>query len=374
MVQGEFEGSRKETLKQTLTGSRKIMDINKFNSKASIFFIFSLMLIATAFLAGCGDAEKETSKSLAAVSVEYPIMGTMAEIILYGNPESAKSAADAIQNEFSAVENTCSRFDSGSELSKLNESAALKPFKCSDLLWDVLVESKRFYELTGGSFDITATPLMELWGFYRKRNSLPSPEEISEAKNHVGLNKVIFDTVNHTLKFSEPGIKLDLGGIAKGYAIDLAAAAAIRKGINCGTINLGGNIRCMQNPPPGKTKYTIGVRDPFNKSDINGTLQVIDTSIATSGNYEKYVTIDGVKYTHIMDPETARPVQGMIAVTVVTPKGVDSDALSTSIFIKGEAFARKACSEIKGTSVLIIKDNPSNPQKSDTIKIGNIWE
>lgn len=332
------------------------------------------MLISTAFLTGCGNAEKKNSESDAAVHIQYPIMGTMAEIKLYGNPENAKSAADAIRNEFLAVEKACNRFDAESELSKLNGSAASEPFKCGDLLWEVLVESKRFYELTGGSFDVTVTPLMELWGFYRKRNSLPSADEINEAEKHVGLDKVIFDNAKHTLKFPDPGIKIDLGGIAKGYAIDRAASAAVGKGINCGTINLGGNVRCLQRPPPGKTKYTVGIRDPFNKDNINGTIRLVDSSIATSGNYEKYVTINGEKYTHIMDPETARPVQGMIAVTVITPRGVDSDGLSTSIFIKGENFAREICSKIEGTSVLIIKENSATPSRPDIIRIGKVWE
>jgi len=351
-----------------------IMEKVKSNSKAGASFLFSIMLVSTAFLTGCGNAEKGNPEAGPTVHVQYPVMGTTAEIKLYGNPESAKSAADAIRDEFSAVEKACNRFDDDSELSKLNDSAAAEPFRCGDLLWEVLIESKRFYEMTDGSFDVTVTPLMELWGFYRKRNSLPSADEISEAKKHVGLDKVIFDTVKHTLKFSDPGIKMDLGGIAKGYAVDRAASAAVEKGISCGTINLGGNIRCLRNPPPGKTKYTVGIRDPFNKDVVSGTIQVADTSIATSGNYEKYVTVGGVKYTHIMDPGTGSPVHGMIAVTVVTPKGVDSDALSTSVFIKGEDFARKACSRIKGTSILIIRENPANPSKPDMIKTGGVWE
>jgi thiamine biosynthesis lipoprotein len=178
----------------------------------------------------------------------------------------------------------------------------------------------------------------------------------------------------HSVKFSGPGIRLDLGGIAKGYAIDRAAKAAISKGISCGTINLGGNIRCLQDTPPGKEKYSVGVRDPLKKDDICGVIHVTGTSISTSGNYEKYVTIDGTRYTHIMDPATGSPVNGMIAVTVVTPRGVDSDALSTSIFIKGEAFARKTCALIPGTSVLIIRPDPKSPEKPEFIRIGGIWD
>ncbi len=332
------------------------------------------LLLLTFSLSTINMAGDKTEALEPTVSVQYPVMGTMAEVKLYGNPGSARSAADAIRDEFSAVEAACNRFDPESELSKLNERAGTEPFKCSDILWEVLIESKRFYELTDGSFDITVTPLMELWGFYRVKNSLPSAKEISEAKKHVALNKVIFDTVNHTIKFSEPGVKIDLGGIAKGYAIDRAASAANGKGIRCGTINLGGNIRCLQNPPPGKTKYTVGIRDPFSKDKLNGEVQVLDCSISTSGNYEKYTTLWGIKYTHIMDPETGSPVKGMIAVTVVTPRGVDSDGLSTGVFIKGEDFARKICSQIKGTSVLITKENSANPSNPDITKIGSVWE
>lgn len=335
------------------------------------------------FFCLAGYAADESQMAEPAISLQYPVMGTNAEIKLYGNMESAKSAADAIRDELSSVEKTCSLFNPDSELSRLNATAAKEPFKCSSLLWEVLLESKKLYQLTDGSFDISVTPLMELWGFYRKSNALPTPAEIAEAKSHVGLDKVIFDLEQHTVKFPEAGMKLDLGGIAKGYAVDRAALATVSKGISCGTINLGGNIRCLKDPPPGKTKYTVGVRDPFGNSAICGTVQVAGASIATSGNYEKHVTINGVNYAHIMDPKTGEPVKGMISVTVVLPgdSGKDGicshtagDGLSTSVFIKGEDFARKICQQIPGASVLIIKTNPENPDKPLMIKIGDIWD
>ncbi len=328
-----------------------------------------LELLAILTLSGC-----QTEFSGTEYVEQYQIMGTNVEVKLYGDPEHANSAALIIKNELTAVEKTCNLFDPESELSKLNATAAKEPFKCSDLLWEVLISSRKFYDLSEGSFDITVTPLMELWGFYRKRSTLPSAEEIAEARKHVGLDKVLFDLRKHTVKFTEEGIKLDLGGIAKGYALDRAVDAVISRGKLTGLVNLGGNIRCFPRHLFNKKKYEIGIRDPFGGDGICGSIQVSDTSISTSGNYEKYVTIDGVKYTHIMDPKSCMPVKDMIAVTVVTPRATDGDALSTAIFVKGEDFARKICQKIPKTYVLIIKPDPNDPAKPVFIKIGDIWK
>lgn len=303
---------------------------------------------------------------------QYPIMGTMAEIKLSGNAESIEIAADKIQEELSAVEETCSIFNEKSEMSRLNKNAGEKPFVCSDLLWEVLLESKYFYELTEGAFDISMTPLMQLWGFYRKRKTLPSEEEIIEAKKHIGLDKAIFNMEEHSIKFVDPELRFDLGGIAKGYAVDRAAEAAKKCGIASGTINLGGNIYCFQpsSSQSGAGKYAIGIRNPSHKDKLCGKVEVLETAVATSGNYERYVIINGVYFTHIMDPQKGEPVKDMLSVTVITPKAIWSDALSTAIFIKGEEFARKICMQYPSTYVLIIRKVTG---KTKMIKIGNIW-
>lgn len=278
----------------------------------------------------------------------------------------------AAYEQVAAIDSTCNIYDPESEISKLNATAYQKPFKCSDLLWEVLEKSRYFYHLTDGAFDISAGPLMKLWGFHRKRKTLPDAKEIAEVKKLVGLDKVVFNKKEKTIKFLKKGIKLDLGGIAKGFAVAKAAEAAKKCGVKSGLINLAGNAYCFPNPPPGKNDYLIGVRHPRDKTSLCGTVNLLDKSVATSGDYERYVIIDGKKFAHIMDPATGKPIQHMLAVTVVTPDATDADALSTGIFIKGPEFAKKVIKEIPKTSILIIKTDETG-EKTEIIRIGDIW-
>jgi thiamine biosynthesis lipoprotein len=303
----------------------------------------------------------------------FPIMGTMAEITLYGDKKRMEAAADIIQNQLREVEKTCNIFNPESEISQLNKTASEKPFKCGSLLWDILTVSRRACKISNGAFDITAKPLMTLWGFYRKRKELPSETEIKKALENVGLDKVIFNDQARTVKFTKKDLSFDLGGIAKGFAVDFATKAAREFGVECGIINLAGNMRTFPVPPPDRKNFTIGVRNPLNNKQICAQIKFLDTSIATSGNYERYVTINGTQYAHIMNPATGLPVKNMLSATVVTPLAVNADMLSTSIFIKGPEFAKKVCANIPGTHVLIIRRKHDNPKELETIKIGNIW-
>eukprot|EP00831_Metopus_contortus_P084193 TRINITY_DN9498_c0_g2_i1.p1 TRINITY_DN9498_c0_g2~~TRINITY_DN9498_c0_g2_i1.p1 ORF type:complete len:384 (-),score=85.71 TRINITY_DN9498_c0_g2_i1:257-1408(-) len=301
-----------------------------------------------------------------------PLMGTMCEISLYGRKNLAEKAADAAADKFREVQDICNIFNPESEISKLNRSAFDAPFKCSQLLWNVLQKSREAYDVSGGAFDITAKPLMDLWGFYRKRGeNLPSADEVSAARRLVGLERVHFDDDARTVQFTVKGMSFDLGGIAKGYAVDVAAAAVLTTGISRGLINLGGNMYCLPDPPPGKKNYRIGITNPLNKKTGCGVVEGKDISLATSGNYERYVMIDGVQYTHIMNVKTGIPVRDMLSVTVITDHAVDADFLSTSIFINGPEFAKEVCKRFHDTQVLIIRrDAEGSPE---VIKIGKIW-
>jgi thiamine biosynthesis lipoprotein len=336
-----------------------------------IYFVLPVILLIAAIAISSLTIKPE---KLHCETRQYPIMGTMAQVTVYGSKELTEKAADAVQDEFIRVENHCNIFNPDSELSRLNKSAFNEPFKCSDLLWDILMESKRFYQISNGAFDISAKPLMKLWGFYRKQKKLPDQSEIDKVLKYTGLDKVKFNEQDHSIKFTIPDLSLDLGGIAKGYAVGLAAKKAKELGISRGLINLGGNMYCFPEPPPGKKAYTIAIRNPLDKSTVCGTVDLKNTSVATSGNYERYVIIDGQRYTHIMNVKTGKPVKNMLSATVITPLATDSDALSTSIFINGEAFARKICAKFPATSVLIIRHPENQPDKTEVIKIGSIWK
>jgi len=338
--------------------------------KALLLFILPLLLIISALCVLFFGGMFRGAGPM--VSRTYPVMGTMAELRLYGPSDKAEKAADAVQDVFTEIENRCSVFKKDSEVSRLNETAFRTPFKCSEELWDLISISRTAWQMSGGtSFDVTAKPLMELWGFYRKSGKLPSKEDVDETLKRVGLEKVKFDDSEKTVKFTVPGMGFDFGGIAKGYAVDAAVKAAKGMGIKRGVINLGGNMHCFPIPPPGKDYYTVGIKNPLDKNEICEKVDILASSVATSGNYERYVTIDGKQYTHIMDVKKGVPVSGMLSVTVITPLAVYSDLLSTSIFINGEKFAREICAKIPGTSVLIIKNGDDG--RPEFIRIGRIW-
>ncbi|MDD3118438.1 MAG: FAD:protein FMN transferase [Victivallales bacterium] len=301
----------------------------------------------------------------------YPIMGTVAEVSLYGDPELTGKAADTVYDTFREIETVGNIYDAKSELSQLNRTAARQPFVCSELLWQMLTESRRAWKLSGGAFDVTARPLMVMWGFYVKsQQRLPDAAARNRALAVVGMDKVIFNDRDHTVKFTRDGMSIDLGGIAKGFAVDLAVVRIRKMGIACGVVNLAGNMYCFPQPPPGKNNYTIGIRDPLDKDKSCGTIVCRNISVATSGNYERYVVIGGKQYTHIMNVKTGMTVQNMLAVSVVTPRATDADWLSTAIFINGEAFGRRISRDIPGTSALLIRPGRRLPE---VIRIGDIW-
>jgi len=268
--------------------------------------------------------------------MQVGIMGTYAKVTMYGGQAASEQAAEKVFAVFTGVDQQFSTYKPDSELSRLNASADQAPFDCSERMWELLGHARRAYQLSGGGFDISAGPLMKLWGFYRKRDAVPSADEIKAVLTRVGLDKVVFDEQAKTVRFSVAGMSLDLGGIAKGYAVDLAADALAAMKIGRGIIDLGGNIYCLPEPPPGRQEYRIGVRHPRHPRDASqliSTVPLLGQAIATSGDYERFVVLDGRRYSHIMDPRTGYPVGDMASVTVVAPRALTTDILSTAIFV-----------------------------------------
>jgi len=316
-----------------------------------------------------------SSKSDKPITRNYPVMGTWADITLYGDSDAVDEAMTEIYNSFEKINTVCSRFDKNSELSRLNREAADHPFICSDILWDILQKSKFFYELSSETFDVTVTPLMKLWGFYRKQNRIPSDKEIKKVLEIVGFDKIIFNEKDHSVSFKVEGVDIDLGGIAKGYAVDYAFNNIKNPAIKSGLINLGGNIRCFPNPPPDKKYYNIAVRNPFNKNTLlNGSLHLLNKSLATSGDYEQFIMLDGKKFSHIINPKTGYPVNFMNSVTIVTKSALWCDALSTSIFLNGAKFAENIHKQYPNVDILLIESMVDKDSKIKVIKFGNIWK
>ena len=300
----------------------------------------------------------------------FPMMGTVGRITLWSDEDGlTEKALDQAQKTIRAIESACNIFDPESELSRLNRTACEKEFVCSPLLWEMLTEADRAWKFSGGAYDPTVQPLMKLWGFRQKRKTLPTAEEVATAMKTVGWAKVKLDPANRTVRFLADGIGIDFGGIAKGFALDRALSVLRRAGIRTAVLDLGGNIGCLTLQE--RRPFRVGVRDPEQPDGMIEAAELWNGCIATSGNYERYVIIGGKQYTHIMDPRTGRPVSGVLSVTVITPRGTDSDAMSTAIFVGGEKLAEQLCRTLPETGVLIVRSAPDDPSGRQILRFGS---
>ena len=281
-------------------------------------------------------------KEVPVISSAFPSMGTLAKVSVYTSEEDLTLAFTLCKERFEKVEKLCSLYDPESELSRINAQAAHAPVVCSPEMWTLLMRSRQAYRESGGNFDISVKPLMDLWGFYRKKERAPSDEEIVQVMKKVGFDKLIFNEKERSILFSVPGMALDMGGIAKGYAADMAAADIVAAGVRSVVVDIGGNLRMLPEPPPGKNFYTVGIRNPSGKGKIlPGLLKVAPgMAVSTSGDYERFVIYQGKRYGHIISPVSGRPT-AVSAVTVVASKALDADIFSTVCCLGGRNIARK---------------------------------
>lgn len=274
---------------------------------------------------------------------QFQTMGTIASFTFYtADRESFVKACEIAKREFDRVMQIANLYDPKSELSELNSHAGNAPFSCTPEMWTLLMRAEQAWKESSGKFDITVKPLMNLWGFYRKRKQIPDAAELKAVMNRIGFDKLQFDREKHTVKFAVPGMALDLGGIAKGYALDCAANAVAAAGIGCGVLDLGGNLKMLPQVPPGKQFYTVGVRNPAKTESLLPLVLKLpgDSAVSTSGDYERFVTYGRRRYGHIIDPHSGTP-EARIAVTVTTKSALDADIFSTSAYLGGRECAEK---------------------------------
>jgi thiamine biosynthesis lipoprotein len=204
-----------------------------------------------------------------------------------------------------------------------------------------------------GVFDITVEPLIRAWGFLGGTPRVPSPEEARAAFRKVGAQQVHYDAAAGTLWFDNPDVRIDLGGIAKGYAVDAAAESLAARGVTDALVNLSGNMFAL-GAPAGASRWRIGIRDPRDRIPYFARLQLADEAVSTSGKYEQFVAANGRTYGHIMDPRTGRPAEGLISVTVVARTALTADTWDTPLFVLGlESARRKAKERVDIAAVLV---------------------
>jgi thiamine biosynthesis lipoprotein len=269
-------------------------------------------------------------------------MGSTYAIVAYGPQEAAvAAAAEAALDEVDRLDRLMSHYKPDSALSRLNREAAKGPVRVDGELFAFLAECLRYSRQSEGAFDVTVGPLMKAWGFFRGEGRLPAEGELAEVKQRVGYRHVVLDATHQTIRFDRPGVELDLGGIAKGYAVDRAIEVLRQHGIAAALVSAGGSTIYGMGAPPGQRAWEVTVQDPVHASRTALTVPLRDRALSVSGSYEKSFEVDGVRYSHIMDPRTARPVPGLLSVAVVTATGTAGDALDDGLFVQGPEKGRQ---------------------------------
>jgi len=282
-------------------------------------------------------------------------MGTFASVTLSGdNAELLDAVCDETAAMLETVNSEMSVYIPDSAISRLNATTETVPI--SPLTRQMLERTRHYTEETGGAFDATAMPLIRLWGFSGGKTpvQLPSTGAIEAARCLIGIDKLELGT--DTARITAADTTMDLGGIAKGFAVDRCYEAVIASHAVNAIFNLGGNIRVHGKATPTRP-WRIGVQDPFQAGATLGVLQLDSgMALATSGNYERFVMINGKRYAHIIDPRTGYPVEGMAGVTVLSESATEADALSTALFVIGIKDAAATLARFPGSEAIMVPD------------------
>jgi FAD:protein FMN transferase len=280
-------------------------------------------------------------------------MGSAYSIIAYGDATTLPKTLEAAFDEVDRIDRLMSHYKPESPLSRLNRTAAAGPVRVDPELFSFLADALRYARASGGAFDITVGPLMKAWGFFRGGGRKPTEAELFAARAGVGYRHVILDHREGTVSFDHPKVELDLGGIAKGYAVDRAALLLRRAGVRSALISAGGSTVYALGGPPGEEGWAIDIADPLRPGATAFQTRLRNRALSVSGSAEKSFERDGVTYSHIMDPRTGRPVQGVLGVAVITDTGTAGDALDNVFFVQGVEESRRSIQRLRGTEALL---------------------
>ncbi len=287
-----------------------------------------------------------------------PMMGTLVEVVWRAEREGA--GAGAVRSTLDRMESLASRmslYDPASELSRVNASAGLAPVEVSGELLDLIQKALAVSRMTGGAFDATVGSVEAVWGDIQREGGgrLPGEEAVRDALERVGYERVRVDPAAKTVFLEKAGMRLDLGGIAKGYITDMGVAWLKGEGVPDVLINAGGDIRVSSGA--GSRAWRVGVRDPLKKDGLLALLSLREGAVVTSGTYERYFEQGEKRFAHIMDPKTGRPVEGLLSVTVVADDSFLADALATAVMVTGRKDGIALLGRISGVrGVLVERD------------------
>ena len=285
------------------------------------------------------------------------LMGSRFDISVVANSkEKGKEYIQMAIDEISRIERIISSWDSNSQTSLINRNAGVQPVVVDFELFDLIERSISISKLTGGAFDISYASMDTLWKFDDSLKIMPSEEVVKHSVAKVGFENIILNTSSRTVFLKLKGMKIGFGAIGKGYAADRAKKILKDQGVCAGIINASGDMNTWGTQVDG-SDWKVGIKNPLNKNKIFAMMPVSNGAVVTSGNYEKYVQLDGKRYSHIINPKTGYPSSGIVSASVFASKAELADALATSVFVMGVDVGLDFIEQLKGVECILVDDS-----------------
>ena len=291
------------------------------------------------------------------VKVATLLMGNQFEISAVADDEqNANRSIHAAIEEIKRIEKLLTTFHDSSETNLINRNAGITPVKVSEEIFNLIERSIRISSITQGAFDITYGSIDKgLWNFDTQMKSLPDKETAKEMVRLINYRNIVLDRAQSTVFLSEKGMRIGFGGIGKGYAAEMAKKIMQELGITSGIVNASGDLTTWGLQPSGE-EWTVGIANPNVLGEVFSFLKISGLAVATSGNYEKFILIDGKKYSHTIDPRTGLPVTGIKSVTIITKNAEIADAMATPVTIMGVKAGLHMINQMKDIEAVIIDD------------------
>jgi len=287
-----------------------------------------------------------------------------------GNDTVAWEAIRGGITEIKRIEKLISSWDKNSQTSAINQQAGIKPVKVDKELFDLVVRAKKISKLTNGAFDISFASMDRIWKFDGSMQKMPADEIVKNAAKKINWQDIIVDYEHQTVFLKRKNMKIGFGAIGKGYAANRAMQIMKKFAIQGGVVNVSGDLISWgksENP----NGWTIKIADPKDKNKVLGILETNDLAVVTSGDYEKFVTFNGQRYAHIIDPRTGYPTTGIKSVTIICPDAEVADALATSVFVLGKEEGLNLINRLKSVEGLIVTDE-DEVLTSNKLKLENL--
>lgn len=307
------------------------------------FYVYLTLIFFIIFASsGCNKRVKESQF----------LFNTIVDVTIISR-DHPQNAIDTAFGAIKDVDRLMNLYNKDSEVANINKNATSFPIKISsDTFW-VINKSIEFSELSKGAFDVSIEPLVELWGFGKGKNRIPLESELQKKMSLVNYNNIILNKSDSSIYLNKMGMKIDLGAIAVGYAVDKAVKNLKDIAIENALINAGGEIYALGSPPKKKA-WKVGIQHPRRKNELLGTIDLKNKAISTSGDYENYFEENGKRYCHIINAKTGQPVNGVMSVTVIADSTIDADALSTALMLMKPEEAIRLVKNLKNVECLII--------------------